>query len=329
MRAALIRRYGGQVQIEDLSRPLPGPGDLLVKVRAASVNPVDFKIRDGKVKALVKDRFPLVLGNDLSGAVVESHGSRFKAGDEIYARLDKDRIGAFEEFALVREGAAAPKPASLSHVEAASIPLVGLTAWQAMLDIGRVQKGQRVLIHAGSGGVGTFAIQLAKHLGAWVATTVGARNVDLVKRLGADEAIDYRAAKFDEVLRDIDFVLDTQGGETLWRSFSVMKRGGTVVSIGGMPDLKFARAWGVSPLFWLPLAFLTRRETRLAREKGVRYEYLFMKASGEQLEEIGKLLDAGIIKPVIDRTFPLEETPAALAYSESGRATGKVVVEIR
>jgi len=229
----------------------------------------------------------------------------------------------------VREGAAAPKPASLSHVEAASIPLVGLTAWQAMLDIGRVQKGQRVLIHAGSGGVGTFAIQLAKHLGAWVATTVGARNVDLVKRLGADEAIDYRAAKFDEVLRDIDFVLDTQGGETLWRSFSVMKRGGTVVSIGGMPDLKFARAWGVSPLFWLPLAFLTRRETRLAREKGVRYEYLFMKASGEQLEEIGKLLDAGIIKPVIDRTFPLEETPAALAYSESGRATGKVVVEIR
>jgi NADPH:quinone reductase-like Zn-dependent oxidoreductase len=328
MKAAVIHGYGEQVRIEDVPRPAPGEGDLLVQVRAASVNPVDFKIRDGKLKALVKDRMPLILGQDLSGTVVESRGSRFKAGDEIYARLDKDRIGAFAEYALVRESAAAPKPATLSHVEAASIPLVGLTAWQAMIDIAHLQRGQRVLIHAGSGGVGTFAIQLAKHLGAWVATTVGARNVELVQRLGADQAIDYRAARFDEVLKDLDFVLDTQGGETLWRSFSTVKRGGTVVSIGGIPDLKFARAWGVNPLLWLPLAFLTRKETGLARRRGVRYEYLFMKANGEELGQIGKLIDSGILKPVLDRTFKLDEIAEALAYSESGRATGKVVVEI-
>jgi alcohol dehydrogenase len=328
VKAALIRRYGEQVRLEDVPRPVPAPGDVLVQVRAASVNPLDLKIRGGKVKAVVDYPFPLVLGNDLSGTVLESRGTRFKPGDEIYARLDKDRIGAFAEFALVREGAAAAKPPKLSHVEAASIPLVGLTAWQAMIDIGRVTRGQRVLIHAGSGGVGSFAIQLAKHLGAWVATTVGARNLDLVKELGADEAIDYRAARFDEVLREIDFVLDTQGGETLLRSFATVRRGATVVSIGALPTLAFAHAWGMNPLLWLPLAYLTRKETGLARRAGAHYEYLFMKASGEQLEQIGKLLDAGAVQPIIDNVFKLDEIAEALAYSESGRATGKVVVHI-
>jgi alcohol dehydrogenase len=328
MRAATIHRYRGEIRLEDRPRPEPGPGDLLVQVRAASVNPVDFKIREGKLKALVRDRFPLVMGSDLSGTVVESRGTRFKAGDDVFARLDKDRIGTFAEFALVREGAAAPKPASLSHVEAASIPLVGLTAWQALIDIAHVQRGQRVLIHAGSGGVGSFAIQLAKHLGAWVATTVGARNVELVRGLGADEALDYRTERFDERLRDIDFVLDTQGGATLWRSFSVVRRGATVVSIGGLPDLKFARAWKMSPIYWLPLAWLSRRETRLARQTSARYEYLFMSPSGAQLEEIGALLAAKTIRPVVDRTFPLDQVVAALAYSESGHATGKVVITV-
>jgi len=328
VKAARIHAYGAPVQVEDVPRPVPGSGDLLVQVRAASVNPVDFKIRDGKVKTLIKDRFPLILGNDLSGTVVEIGAgvSRFKVGDEVYARLDKDRIGTFAEFALVRETAAARKPLKLSHVEAASIPLVGLTSWQAMVDIAHLQPGQRVLIHAGSGGVGTFGIQLAKHLGCWVATTAGARNAELVRGLGADQVIDYRAQQFDEVLSDLDFVLDTQGGETLHRSFSVVKKGGCIVSIGGIPDAKFARAWGLNPFLVFALRIMTRKETKLAREKGIRYEYLFMHASGDQLSRIGELLDAGTIKPVIDKTWPLAEIGAALAYSESGRATGKVVI---
>jgi alcohol dehydrogenase len=332
MKAALIHRYGGndEVRLEEVPRPVPGSGDLLVQVRAASVNPVDVKIRDGKLKVLTPYRFPLILGSDLSGTVLEVGPgvTRYKPGDEVFARLDKERIGAFAELALVRETAAALKPSRLTHVEAASIPLVGLTAWQAMVEIGKVGRGSRVLIHAGSGGVGTFAIQLAKHLGAWVATTAGARNLELVRKLGADEALDYRAVQFDEALSDLDFVLDTQGGETLLRSFSTVKRGGTVVSVGALPDAKFARAWGVNPLLVLALSFMTRKETRLAREHGVRYEFLFMRASGDQLARIAELLDGGIVKPVIDRTFPLDGIQEALRYSESGRATGKVVVVV-
>lgn len=327
MKAALIERYRGPLQLRDVPRPVPSEGELLVQVKAASVNPVDFKIREGKLKPLIRYRMPLVLGQDLSGVVVESRSAKFKAGDEIYARLDKDRIGAWAEYALVRESAAAPKPLKLGHVEAASIPLVGLTAWQAMVDIGRVGPGSRVLIHAGSGGVGTFAIQLAKHLGAWVATTAGARNLELVRSLGADEAIDYRAARFDEVLEDLDFVLDTQGGETLRRSFSVVKRGGCVVSIGGLPDAKFALKWGSNPLLVASLFLMTLPETLLARKAGARYEYLFMHADGAALARIAELLDAGAIHPVIDKTYPLDEIAAALSYSESGRATGKVVIQ--
>ena len=327
MKAAVIHAYRGPVRIEDVPRPVPGDGDLLVQVRAASVNPVDLKIRAGNLKVLTPYRMPLTLGNDLSGTVV-SGGTRFKPGDEIYARLDKDRIGAFAEYALVRESAAALKPARLSHIEAASIPLVGLTSWQSMVEIGKVGPGSRVLIHAGSGGVGTFAIQLAKHLGAWVATTAGARNLDLVRSLGADQAIDYRAQEFDTVLSDLDFVLDTQGGETLLRSFSTVKRGGCIVSIGGLPDAKFARAWGLNPFLVLALRFMSRKETRLSRRAGVRYEYLFMRASGDQLARIAELIDGGIIRPVIDKTYRLDQIGAALAYSESGRATGKVVISI-
>jgi NADPH:quinone reductase-like Zn-dependent oxidoreductase len=328
MKAARIHEYGGPVRVEEAPRPSPGPGDLLVQVRAASVNPVDFKIRDGKLKALVRYRMPLTLGNDLSGTVVAVGAgvSAFKPGDEIFARLDKVRIGAFAELALVRETAAARKPARLSHVEAASLPLVGLTAWQAMVDIARLQPGARILIHAGSGGVGTFAIQLGKHLGCWVATTAGARNLELVRKLGADQAIDYRAQQFDEVLDGLDFVLDTQGGATLHRSFAVVKPGGCIVSIGGLPDAKFARSWGLNPFLVLALGFLARKETRLARQRGVRYEYLFMHASGTELSRIAELVEGGVIQPVIDRTFPLDQVREALAWCESGRATGKVVL---
>jgi alcohol dehydrogenase len=284
MKALVIRRYKGPMELTDLPRPEPGEGDLLVRVRAASVNPVDYKIRDGGVKVLIPYKFPLTLGNDVAGDV-EAIGpgvTKFKVGDAIYSRLDKDRIGAFAEYALVRESAAAKKPASLDYLQAASLPLVGLTSWQALIDLAKLQTGQRVLIHAGSGGVGTFAIQLAKHLGAHVTTTASAKNHELVKSLGADVAIDYKTTRFEDVAKDYDVVLDTQAGDTLLRSFEVVKSGGVVVTIGGRPDAKFARAWGLSlPLVWI-LGFLNRKVDRLARQKNVRFEYLFMHASGEQ-----------------------------------------------
>ena len=331
MRALAIRRYRAPMEMMDLPRPEPGPGDLLVRVRAAGVNPLDYKIRDGVVKVLTPYTFPLILGTDLAGDV-EAIGpgvTRFEVGDAIYARLDTERIGAIAEYALVREGAAARKPARLDYVQAASLPLVGLTAWQALIEVARLQAGQRVLIHAGSGGVGTFAIQLARHLGAEVATTAGARNHALVRSLGADLAIDYKTTRFEEVARDQDVVLDSQAGETLLRSFEAVKPGGLVVTIGGRPNAKFARAWGLSlPLVWI-LGFLNRKVDRLARERGVRFEYLFMRASGEQLERIGGLVDQGVIKPILDRTFTLEAAAEAISCVESGHAVGKVVIRVR
>ena len=330
MKALAIRRYKAPMEMMELPRPEPGAGDLLVRVRAASVNPVDYKIRDGGVKVMIPYSFPLILGNDLAGDV-EAVGpgvTRFKVGDAIYARLDKDRIGAIAEYALVRESAAARKPARLDYAQAASVPLVGLTAWQALIDLAHLQAGQKVLIHAGSGGVGTFAIQLAKHLGAQVATTASAKNHALVKSLGADLAIDYKTARFEEVARDQDVVFDTQAGETLLRSFDAVRSGGVVVTVGGRPDAKFARAWGLSlPLVWI-LGFLNRKVDHLAREKRVRFQYLFMHASGEQLEGIGALVDGGVIRPVLDWVFPLEAAAEAISYVESGRAVGKVVIRV-
>jgi len=322
MKALAIRRYQAPMEMMELPRPEPGPGDLLVRVRAAGVNPLDYKIRDGVVKVLLPFAFPLVLGTDLSGDV-EAIGrgvTKFKIGDAVYSRLDNDRIGAFAEYALVRESAAARKPARLDYAQAASLPLVGLTAWQALIELARLREGQKVLIHAGSGGVGTFAIQLAKHLGAQVATTAGVRNHALVKSLGADVAIDYQTTRFEAVAKDQDVVLDTQGGDTLLRS--------VVVTIGGRPDGKFARAWGLSlPLVWI-LGFLNRKVDRLGKKKSVRFEYLFMRASGEQLERIGALVDGGVIKPILDKTFPLEAAAEAISYVRAGRTIGKVVIRV-
>jgi alcohol dehydrogenase len=330
MKALAIRRYKAPVEMMELPRPEPGPGDLLVRVRAASINPLDHKIRDGAVKVLISYSFPLVLGNDLAGDVVAVGAgvTKFKVGDAIYSRLDKDRIGAIAEYALVRESAAAKKPARIDYVDAASLPLVALTARQALIDLARLQAGQKVLIHAGSGGVGTIAIQLAKHLGAQVATTASAKNHALVTSLGADLAIDYREHRFEEIAKEQDVVFDMQGGDTLVRSFEAVKAGGVVVTIGGRPDGKFARAWGLSLPLVLVLEFLNRKVDRLARKKGVRFEYLFMHASGRELEEIGALVDAGVIKPVLDKIFPLEAAPEAISYVESGRAVGKVVVRV-
>jgi len=332
MKAAVIDRYGPNelVQMRDIAVPAIGPTDLLVRVRAASVNPLDVKIRDGALKILLKYKFPLVLGNDLSGEVVEvgARVTRFRKGDAIYARLDKDRIGSFAEFVAVREGAAALKPTNVTFEEAASLPLVALTAWQALVDIGKVGPGQRVLIHAGSGGVGSVAIQLAHHLGAMVFTTVGQRNIDLVRHLGADVPIDYRAARFEDIATDCDVVLDSAGRETLVRSFECVKAGGVVVSIGNTPSAAFARSWGLNPILVLAIKVISRKATAAARRHKARFEYLFMRADGAQLAEITRLVEQGAIKPLVDKVFPLEQVRDALAYSESGRATGKVVIKV-
>jgi NADPH:quinone reductase-like Zn-dependent oxidoreductase len=332
MKGAVIDRYGSndRVKVTDVALPVIGPMDLLVRVHAASVNPLDTKTRDGQLKALLKYRFPLILGNDLAGVVTDvgAQVTRFKKGDAIYARLDKDRIGAFAEFAVVREAAAALKPTNVTFEEAASLPLVALTAWQALVEIGKLGANQRVLIHAGSGGVGSVAIQLARHLGAKVFTTVGQRNVELVKRLGADVAIDYRSARFEDVARDCDVVLDSTGGDTLVRCFECVKPGGVVVSIGSTPSAAFARSWGLNPIIVLAIGLMSRKATAAARRHKARFEYLFMRADGEQLREITRLVESGAIKPLVDKIFPLERVRDALAYSESGRVTGKVVIKV-
>jgi NADPH:quinone reductase-like Zn-dependent oxidoreductase len=333
MRAALIRKYGGDnvVELGDWPDPVPGLGDLLVRVDAASINPVDAKIYHGKVKVLVPYKPPFVLGNDLCGEVVATGPgvSRYRVGDAIYARLDKDRIGAFAQLALVRESAAALKPKNLSVEQAASIPLVGLTAFQVLVETGQLKRGQKVLIHAGSGGLGTFAIQFAKHLGATVVTTASERNHALVRSLGADQVIDYRKARFEEIVTDCDLALDTQGGETLERSFLAVKPGGLVVSVGGYPDAKFGRAYGLNAIQNLALSFLSRGATRAARRRGARFEFVFMRADGAQLAQLTTLLEQGTVKPVIDRTYPLAQIKEALAYSQTGRAVGKIVLTMR
>ena len=332
MKAVLLDRYGDNrgVRLAEVPAPTMGENDLLVEVRAASVNPLDVKTREGRVKVLLKYRLPIVLGNDLSGVVTKigAQVRRFRVGDEIYARLDKSRIGAFAELAAVRERDAALKPTNLTFQESASLPLVALTAWQALVELGRLEAGRRVLIHAGSGGVGIIAIQLARHLGATTLTTVGGRNVELVKRLGADVAIDYRNTRFEDVASDCDVVLDSAGGETLVRSFTCVKRGGVVVSIGGTPSAAFAREWGLNPFLVLAIALMSRKATAAARSRGARFEYLFMRPDGNQLARIAQLVEGGIIEPLVDRVFPLERVHEALEYSESGRATGKIVLEV-
>lgn len=333
MKAFVIDRYGndGVVRAGEMPEPELRDRDVLIQVHAASINPLDLKIRDGKLKAILPYRLPLILGNDLAGVVLRvGPGVRqFKPGDEVYARPDADRIGTLAEFIAIGEDAAAIKPRRLTMEEAASLPLVGLTAWQALVEKANLKAGQKVLIHAGSGGVGSIAIQLAKHLGATVATTTSAANLDWVKDLGADIVIDYRKDDFETILHDYDVVLDTQGGQVLEKSLRVLKPGGKLISISGPPDPDFARGMHASWILGLAVRLLSHRIRKSAKRLGVDYSFLFMRASGDQLREIGSLIDAGHIRPVVDRVFPFESTKEALAYVEEGHAKGKVVVKIR
>lgn len=333
MKAFVVDRYGRRngVRAGDMPVPELREDDVLIQIYAAGVNPLDSKIRDGEFKLILPYRLPLILGNDVAGIVVRvgSRVRRFKAGDEVYARPPKDRIGTFAEFIAINEDAVALKPETLSMEEAASIPLVGLTAWQALIERGQLKRGQKVLIHAGSGGVGTFAVQLAKHLGATVATTASAANAGLMKQLGADIIIDYRKDDFAAVLKDCDVVLDTQGGNTLEKSLQVLKPGGKLIGIAGPPDPDFAREMGASWLLKTVMWFLSYRIRKAAKRRDVCYSFLFMRADGGQLAQIARLVDAGAIRPVIDRIFAFESTREALAYVETGRAKGKVVIKIR
>ncbi|GLW55090.1 NADP-dependent oxidoreductase [Kitasatospora phosalacinea] len=331
MKAYLIEKYGDRsaVRAAEVPDPRPGPEDVLVEIPAASVNPLDFRIRDGAFKRILPYRLPLVLGNDLAGVVVRVGPAvtRFAVGDEVYARPDKDRIGTFAELIAVHQDDLAPKPAALTMAQAASLPLVALTAWQALVERTRVRPGQKVLIHGGSGGVGTVAVQLARHLGAHVAATASAANADLLRELGADLVIDYRTQDFEELLDGYDVVLDTLGGETLKKSLRVLGPGGKVISIAGPPDAGFARELGADPLLRQAMNALSFRTRRRARRRGVAYSFLFMKASGEQLAEITRLVDTGKIRPVVDRVFPFAQTREAMEYAEQGRTrAGKVVV---
>lgn len=333
MKAVVIDRFGSNevVRAGEMPDPALRDEDVLVEIHAASVNPLDLKIREGKLKLILPYRLPLILGNDLAGVVLRVGPGvrRFKPGDEVYARPDKDRIGAFAELIAIREASVAIKPKRLTMEEAASIPLVGLTAWQALVERAQLKAGQKVLIHAGSGGVGTIAVQLAKRLGAIVATTTSTANLDWVKGLGADIVIDYRKDDFEATLSDYDVVLDTLGGEVLEKSLRVLKPGGKLVSIAGPPDPDFAREIGASWVLTLAMRLLSRRIRSSAKRLGVNYSFLFMRSSGDQLREIGSLIDAGLIRPVVDRVFPLESTKEALAYVEKGRAKGKVVVRVQ
>ncbi|WP_433772525.1 NADP-dependent oxidoreductase [Bacillus wiedmannii] len=332
MKAMLIDKYGKvPMRMTEVPTPEINEYEVLAEIHAASINPIDFKIRDGKVKMLLKYEMPLILGNDFSGVIVKvgAKVTRFKVGDEIYARPRKDKIGTFAEYIAIHEDDIALKPKNLSFEEAASIPLVGLTSYQALHDIMHLQQGQKILIHAGSGGVGTFAIQLAKIMGATVTTTASKAGANLVKSLGTDEIINYKTEKFEDILTNYDAVFDTIGGTTLEKSFNIIKSGGNIVSVSGMPNARFGKEFGSGFFKTFLFSLASKKLTALEKKHNAQYSFLFMKPSGEQLRTIANYIEAGKIKPVIDRVFPFEDAQKAMEYSESGRAKGKIIVKIK
>ena len=306
MKAVRVDEFGDRsvLKVTNIGRPEPGAGELLVRVHAASVNPVDWKMRQHGDRMGMKT--PFTPGFDVSG-VVESIGpgvTKFKAGDAVFAMLDLRRGGAYAEYAIVKETEAAMKPAKTTHTEAAAVPLVALTAWQALFDTAKLEKGQTVLIHGGSGGVGSMAIQLAKARGARVIATASQDNLQFLSQLGVDQAIDYRTQKFEDLVKDVDVVLDTVGGETQQRSLGVLKKGGVLVSIVGVSTKK------------------------QADEMGVRIVGILVKPSSEQLGEIAKMIEAGTVRPFVSLVVPLNEVAKAHEQSETGHTRGKIVLRV-
>lgn len=333
MKAFSISRYKKESSLElvDLPEPIVKDHEVLVEIHAASVNLLDSKIKSGEFKLILPYKMPLVLGHDVAGIIVKTGAKvkNFKMGDEIYSRPSDFHIGTFAEFISIDEKDIALKPKNLSMEEAASIPLVGLTAWQALIEQSNVQKGQKVFIQAGSGGVGTFAIQLAKYLGATVATTASEKSFEVLKNLGADVLIDYKTQDFEDALIDYDVVLNSQDNKTLEKSFEVIKPGGKIVSISGPPTPIFAEEHRLPWYVKLATRFLSSKIRKRAKKQNVNYSFLFMTANGKQLSEITHLIENGKIKPVIDKVFAFEKTNDALQYIESGRAKGKVVIKMK
>ncbi|NGN64746.1 NADP-dependent oxidoreductase [Streptomyces sp. A7024] len=330
MKAFVVDSYGKDgLHAADVPEPAVGAGDVLVRVRAAGINPLDKMVRDGEFKQLLKYRTPFVLGHDVAGVVtrVGADVRDFKAGDEVYARPRDLRIGTFAEYIAIDRADVALKPSSLTMEEAAAVPLVALAAWQALVDVAQIKPGRQVLVHAGAGGLGSTVIQLAKHLGASVTTTVNGKDADKARTLGADHVIDYTTTDFAEQPAAYDLVLDSLGGENLTKSLTVLKPGGLAISVVGPPDPAFAAQVG-KPLLKPVMGLLSRKVRARARKLGVRYAFFFMRADGAQLKALAALYDAGTLVPVLDRTFPFDETLDAMAYVENGRAKGKIVVTL-
>ncbi len=328
MRAFTLFKYQAALQEAEMPEPVLGSNDVLVRMHAAGLNQLDEKIREGEFKLILPYRLPLILGHDVAGTVIRVGAgvSRYSPGDEIFARPRDHRIGTFAERIAINENDVALKPTSTSMEEAGSLPLVALTAWQALVEIGKVRPGQKVLIHAGAGGVGSIAIQLAKHLGAEIATTASAANAEFVTRLGADHVIDYRTQDFEQLLSGYDVVLDSLGGENLEKSLRILRPGGTAIGISGPPTPEFARSAGLNPVIRLAITALSRRVRSQAKRLGVNYRFLFMRASGDQLREIAAFVDSGVLRPVVGRIFPFEETAAGLQSLATGGIHGKAVI---
>lgn len=333
MKAYSITKYGkkDKLQLVELPEPNVRENELLIQVHAASINQLDSKLKSGEFKLILPYKLPLILGHDVSGVVTKigSKVTRFKVGDEVYSRPSDFNIGTFAEYISINESDVALKPHNISMEEAASIPLVGLTVWQTFMERAKLKKGQKVFIQAGSGGVGTFAIQLAKHLGATVATTTSAANFDLVKELGADIVIDYKKESFETILKNYDLVLNSQDIETLTKSLNILNPEGKVVSISGPPTPEFASEFNMPWYVKIATKLLSGKIRSKAKKLNVDYSFLFMTANGKQLDEITSLIEAGKIRPVIDQVFSFDHTNDAVAYVESGRAKGKVVIKVK
>ena len=330
MRGYLLTRYGKAMELGEVAEPSPGAGEVLIRVRAAGLNPIDHKVRDGQLRLLTRLELPMVAGSELAGVVagLGAGSIRFAVGDRVYARVDKTKLGAYAPYAVVGESIVAKMPESLDFAEAAGLPLAGLTALQALRDELAVSPGDRVFISGGAGGVGTLAIQLATWMGAKVATTASARGEELVRSLGAETVIDYRTQKFKDVLRDYDGAFDLTGGRDLTDSFTILKPGAKTVSIAGIPLPANVKDDNTRPLAPVLLRIASAKFVLQARRRGVGYRYMFMHPSGEDLELLAGLVDSGRLKAIVDRVFPFDQIADAFAYLERGRAKGKVVVRL-
>ncbi len=330
MKALAVVKYNQPLEVIDIPVPHPAPGEVLVNVAAVGLNQLDEKIRRGEFKQILPYKTPFVLGHDLAGTVAQigPDVTSFSVGDAVYARPRDGAIGTFAEQIVVNQADLAPAPRSVSLEAAAGLPLVSLTAWQALVELGNVQPGQKVLIHAGAGGVGTIAIQLAKHLGATVATTVSAANADFVRSLGADVVLDYKTQDFTQELSNYDFVLDPLGTASVLKSLTIVRPGGIVVGISGPPTPTFAKAAGLGKVLELAMGALSSSVRREAKKRGVTYTFLLMRAHGEQLQTITSLVDQGVLRPIVGKTVEFDQIPAALEAFGATSVRGKVVARV-